>query len=137
MEFTVSTEKELDTVVGALLPLLESKPLVLFRGDLGAGKTTLIKRICAKAGVESDMSSPSFGLVNEYSANGKPVYHIDLYRINDVEEIYEFGLPEILDSQALCFVEWPEMTEEIWPEYEHLTVRISMDKQMNRCIFVG
>jgi len=98
MKFEVSSEEELDEVAEALLPQLAKTPIVLFKGDLGAGKTTLIKRIAQKLGVESDMSSPSFGLVNQYETSDKTIYHIDLYRINNVSEVFEFGLPEILDS---------------------------------------
>ncbi|MBO6515458.1 MAG: tRNA (adenosine(37)-N6)-threonylcarbamoyltransferase complex ATPase subunit type 1 TsaE [Bacteroidia bacterium] len=136
MEFLISGEDELDQVVEHVVPLLENTPLVLLRGDLGAGKTTLVKRIAKQLGVQSDMSSPSFGLVNEYQGQNDVVYHIDLYRINDASEVFEFGLPEVLDSGNACFVEWPEMAEEIWQEYEHLTIKITMDERESRRIFV-
>lgn len=136
MEFEVKDERELNPVAEAIVTRLSGTPIVLFRGNLGAGKTTLIKRIGAKLGVTSEMSSPSFGLVNEYDLSGKTLYHIDLYRVEDISEIFEFGLPEILDSGSICLVEWPEMAEEIWQEYEYETVQITIDKQGIRRIFV-
>ncbi len=137
MEFFASKEEELGSVADYIIQQAQQTPIVLFRGDLGAGKTTLIKKIGEKLGVSDEMSSPSFGIVNEYSAKGNEVYHVDLYRINDTSEIYEFGLPEVLDSNRHCFVEWPEMVEEIWQEYDHLAVQITIEAGSKRRIFVG
>ncbi|MFT7592060.1 MAG: tRNA threonylcarbamoyladenosine biosynthesis protein TsaE, partial [bacterium] len=110
--------------------------IVLFHGDLGAGKTTLIKEIGKQLGIQDNMSSPSFGIINEHEVSGEPLYHIDLYRVENTNEIYEFGLPEILDSGAYCFVEWPEMTKEIWHDYDCSEVFISVEKSGSRRIFV-
>jgi tRNA threonylcarbamoyladenosine biosynthesis protein TsaE len=82
------------------------------------------------------MSSPSFGIVNEYQINNTLMYHVDLYRIKDLNEIYEFGLPEILDSGAICMIEWPEMTEEIWQDYDYSDISITAKKSGARRIFV-
>jgi tRNA threonylcarbamoyladenosine biosynthesis protein TsaE len=136
MEFFASTEGDLARVADYIIEHAEQTPIVLFRGDLGAGKTTLIKCIGEKLGISDEMSSPSFGIVNEYLAGEDEVYHVDLYRINDISEIYEFGLPEVLDSGKMCFIEWPEMAEEIWQEYDCLTVSISIIEDDKRRIFV-
>ncbi len=136
MNVTVDNESDLGNVASELLESIQSKKIVLFRGDLGAGKTTLIKQICTKLGVLGSMSSPSFSIINEYDAKSSTVYHVDLYRIKDIQEIYEFGLYEVLDSGNICLIEWPEMAEEIWHEYDVLEVNITADKTGARRIFV-
>lgn len=99
---------EINEVANHLAPLLGDK-VVLFFGDMGAGKTTLIKAICRQLGVADEVSSPTFALVNEYqSGNGTPIYHFDLYRLTAEEEALDFGVDEYLDSGCLCLVEWPE-----------------------------
>ena len=136
MELISQSIDDLHEVAETLIPRIKERPIVLFRGELGAGKTTLIKEIGRQLGVENEMSSPSFGLVNHHQVGEKKIYHMDLYRVEDVSEIFEIGLPEILDSGDICLVEWPEMAEEIWQEYECLSVRINLDKQFSRHIFV-
>lgn len=81
-------------------------------GELGAGKTTLIKGFCTALGVADQTSSPSFAIVNEYrGAAGEPVYHFDLYRLRDAGELEGIGFEEYVDSGAYCFIEWPELAE--------------------------
>jgi len=85
-------------------------------GDLGAGKTTLIKAFCQALGVEDGTSSPSFAIVNEYrAASGEPVYHFDLYRLKTAGELDAIGFTEYVDSGHYCFIEWPELAEELLP----------------------
>jgi tRNA threonylcarbamoyladenosine biosynthesis protein TsaE len=93
-------------------------------GELGAGKTTLIKAFCEALGVADATSSPSFAIVNEYRmADDRPVYHFDLYRLRDARELLDIGFEEYLDSGAYCFIEWPELAEELLPrEVLHLTI---------------
>ena len=87
-----------------------------FHGDLGAGKTTLIKGFCTVLGVADDTSSPSFALVNEYRAgNGAPVYHFDLYRLKEPGELEAIGFTEYVDSGHYCFIEWPELAQGLLP----------------------
>jgi tRNA threonylcarbamoyladenosine biosynthesis protein TsaE len=100
-----------------ILSCLDYSRFVVFRGDMGAGKTTLIKKICNFLKVNESVSSPTFSLVNEYStAEGEVVYHFDFYRINDVEEAFDFGVEEYFDSEAICLLEWAEKVEELLPE---------------------
>lgn len=136
MEFIVEGISDLDKVATFIKSKLNQLPIVLFHGDLGAGKTTLIKEIGRQIGVTSAMSSPSFGIINEYESSLGKVYHIDLYRIKDISEIYEFGLPEILDSGAVCLIEWPEKVEEIWHDYDHFDVELEIINSKERRIFV-
>lgn len=93
-------------------------------GELGAGKTTLIKAFCEALGVADATSSPSFAIVNEYRmADDRPVYHFDLYRLRDARELLDIGFEEYLDSGAYCFIEWPELAEELLPrDVLHLTI---------------
>ncbi|HEY0978100.1 MAG TPA: tRNA (adenosine(37)-N6)-threonylcarbamoyltransferase complex ATPase subunit type 1 TsaE [Flavobacteriales bacterium] len=100
-----------------------------FHGELGAGKTTLIKALCAELGVAAGTSSPSFAIVNEYrTASGEPVYHFDLYRLRNAEELEGIGFVEYVDSGSYCFVEWPELAEHLLPpDTVHLRIRIGDD----------
>lgn len=96
-----------------------------FYGKMGAGKTTFIKAICEELGVEEVITSPTFAIINEYEAKGQPVYHFDFYRIKKLEEVYDMGYEEYFYSGALCFIEWPELIEEVLPED---TVKVSIQE---------
>lgn len=109
------TPADLDSVVQELLPLIKVHRTVAFFGDLGAGKTTLIKRLCTALGVEDETSSPTFSLVNEYAGTTGPVYHLDLYRLESEEEAFSIGLLELFDGEKYCFIEWPELVEGYLP----------------------
>lgn len=88
-----------------------------FYGSMGAGKTTFIKSICEAMGVQDAINSPTFAIVNEYeNANEETIYHFDFYRIKDISEVYNMGYEEYFYSNAYCFIEWPELIEELLPE---------------------
>jgi tRNA threonylcarbamoyladenosine biosynthesis protein TsaE len=90
--------------------------ILLFNGEMGAGKTTLIKEITKKLGVYEIASSPTFSLVNEYqTAKGETIYHFDFYRIESEEEAYDIGIEEYLDSDSWCFIEWAENVQNLLP----------------------
>jgi len=93
---------------------------------MGSGKTTLIKKLCAALGVKDDVSSPTFSLVNEYSGNNGPIYHFDLYRIKNEEELYDIGYEDYFFSGYLCLVEWPEMASGLIPK-KHVMVNIRVE----------
>lgn len=91
--------------------------VLAFYGAMGAGKTTFIKAVCEEMGVEDVITSPTFAIVNEYTdAEGQPVYHFDFYRIKKMEELYDMGYEEYLNSGGFCLMEWPEMIEEALPD---------------------
>ncbi len=88
-----------------------------FFGKMGVGKTTLIKEICAELGVNDNVCSPTFAIVNEYTDGaGEPVYHFDFYRMKSVAEAYDIGYEEYFYSGCYCFTEWTEKVEELLPE---------------------
>ena len=115
MEKTYSLS-EIETVATNLLPYLTNK-IILVNGDMGAGKTTMIKALCKALNSPDVVSSPTFSLINEYrTANDQPLYHFDCYRIENEEEAYDFGAEEYLHSGHLCFIEWSENIASLLPE---------------------
>ncbi len=96
------------TFAESLLPLLEGAPLVFLEGQLGAGKTTLVRGILRALGHEGSVKSPTYTLLEPYEVAGRTVYHFDLYRIGDSEELDFIGFDELLDADALKLIEWPE-----------------------------
>lgn len=102
------------------------KKIILFNGEMGVGKTTLIKQLCKSLGVEDATSSPTFSLVNEYyTSNNQIVYHFDFYRLNKETEALDMGVDDYLYSGNWCFIEWSEKIESLIPE-EHSTVTIEL-----------
>lgn len=90
--------------------------IIAFYGDMGVGKTSFIKALCKELGVIDTVSSPTFSLVNEYKTReSNSIYHFDFYRINSIEEVYDFGYEEYFFSGNICFIEWPELVEELLP----------------------
>lgn len=132
----IETIHELPDVAAAVLEELNGRSVVLFRGEMGAGKTTLIRAIMAELGSEDTISSPTFAIVNHYSTGaGDAVYHFDFYRIERPEEAFDFGYEEYFYSGALCLVEWPEKIEGLLPE-EVMEVTIVADSEQERTITI-
>jgi len=113
--------EDLDTLPGVveqILPNLLKAKIITLEGDLGAGKTTLVKEVCRQLGIDDLVSSPTFSLINEYvhPTDGSKVYHMDLYRIEDEEELHNIGFEEYLYSGHLVFIEWPQIASSVLPE---------------------
>ena len=104
-----------------------------FYGKMGAGKTTFIKAICEELGVEDVITSPTFAIVNEYTAQEGPIYHFDFYRIKKLEEVYDMGFEDYFYSGSLCLIEWPELIEEVLPE-DAVKVSITEKEDGSRAI---
>ena len=105
-----------------------------FYGKMGAGKTTFIKAVCECLGVEDVINSPTFAIVNEYrSGSGELIYHFDFYRIKKLEEVYDMGYEDYFYSGALCFIEWPELVEDLLPA-DAVKVSIEEDENGTRCV---
>ncbi|WP_317164689.1 tRNA (adenosine(37)-N6)-threonylcarbamoyltransferase complex ATPase subunit type 1 TsaE [Flavobacterium hydrocarbonoxydans] len=112
--------------VAAQILAQNPKKIILFNGEMGAGKTTLIKQLCKSLGVQDATSSPTFSLVNEYfAANNQIVYHFDFYRLNRENEALDMGVDDYLYSGNWCFIEWPEKIASLIPE-EHSVVTIEL-----------
>lgn len=111
---------------------LQRGQVVALKGELGAGKTTLIKAICKGAGIPDDVivCSPSYTLINEYEGE-IPVYHFDLYRLEGAKDIHELGYDEYLEGDGLSLIEWADIAPEILPS-EHLAIKIEITGQNER-----
>lgn len=96
---------------------MDGHAVFAFYGEMGAGKTTFIKAVCKELGVEETVASPTFAIINEYKGgDGKPIYHFDFYRIRKLEEVFDFGYEDYFYSGYTCFIEWPELVEQVLPE---------------------
>lgn len=120
---------KLDELPKAATIFLESigdRPLIAFSGEMGAGKTTFIQSLCKKLGVPGEVNSPTFSLVNEYfTTTGESLFHFDLYRIEDPDELFDLGYEEYFFSGKRCFIEWPEKASHLIPD-DALLVRIEV-----------
>jgi tRNA threonylcarbamoyladenosine biosynthesis protein TsaE len=134
MEIFIKDKRHLAAGAKKLLEESGNNKIFAFYGSMGAGKTTIIKAICETLGSIDIVSSPTFTLVNEYkTSSGEALYHIDFYRIKKQEEVYDFGIEEYLTGDSYCFMEWPELIEELLPE-ETVKVRISVDENEQRIL---
>ena len=106
---------EIETIAAAILKESQHK-IIAFYGEMGVGKTTLIKVLAKQLGVHELTNSPTFSIVNEYRAPNDILYHFDCYRIEDEMEAYDIGIEEYIYSDAWCFIEWPERIKNILPE---------------------
>jgi len=134
-EIHIRNLSDLDRAAGEFLEAIGEHRLIAFFAPMGAGKTTFTTALCKRLGVHEDaVSSPTFAIVNEYrAASGEPVYHFDFYRIERLEEAYDIGLYDYLDSGCLCLMEWPENIGELLPE-ETLKVHITVHPDGSRTL---
>lgn len=129
MKIVVNCISELDDLSKIILNNIKERDIICFYGEIGVGKTTLIKVICKELGIEDNVSSPTFSIVNEYiSSLGDSVYHFDFYRIKDEEEALDMGCEEYFFKNSLCFVEWPEKVSSLIPE-EAMKIKITKNKE--------
>lgn len=128
------TVDEVRRVAAAVLQAAQGCKVYAFHGELGAGKTTLIKALCAELGVNGGTSSPTFAIVNDYqNEGGATIHHFDLYRLKRTEELDGIGFNEYIDSGDHCFIEWPEIAAHRLPE-DTVHIRITSDEHDVRLI---
>ena len=122
MEIKIERLENIREAAKAFVDSIGDRKVFAFYGKMGAGKTTFIKAICEELGVEDVITSPTFAIVNEYTPStlllppSSKIFHFDFYRIKKLEEVYDMGYEEYFYSGALCFIEWPELIEDILPD---------------------
>lgn len=121
MEWTVNSPDELLSLAPQILEALGSRRKIALYGEMGAGKTTLVKALCAHLGVQGNTASPTFSLVNQYTypgLDGAPCFfhHLDLYRLRSIQEALDIGLEDLLYDPWYCVIEWPQVVENLFPE---------------------
>lgn len=130
MEYIFSLE-EIETIAERILKE-NTKRIILFNGEMGAGKTTFIKALSKKMGVNETMSSPTFSLVNEYKTiDNQTIYHFDFYRLKSETEALDMGIEDYFYSDNWCFIEWSEKIKNLIPT-EHSTITIELEKNGKR-----
>ena len=134
---TTITIKDLDHIEDAAREFIKNMgddTVFAFYGKMGAGKTTFIKALCKLLGVEDEVNSPTFAIINEYRSQttAELIYHFDFYRIKKLEEVYDLGYEDYFYSGALCFIEWPELVEELLPlDARKVTITENSDGSRN------
>lgn len=137
MEFIAKTINDLDQISKELLKLFGDIKVILFNGEMGAGKTTLIKQLCKNLGISENTSSPTFSIVNEYQNNeNESIYHFDFYRIENEQEAMDFGYEDYFYSNSFCFIEWAEKIPNLIPQ-NHMVINIEIDNDNNRIISIA
>lgn len=128
MQIIIKSPETIRESAKAFVKAMGDSTIFAFYGSMGAGKTTFIKAICEEMGVEDVITSPTFAIVNEYrsATSGELIYHFDFYRIKKQEEVYDMGYEDYIESGAVCFMEWPELIEELLPED---VVKVSIKQQ--------
>lgn len=124
-------------IAGFLLKLADDYRIWLLEGEMGAGKTTLVKAVCERLGVTDMVQSPTFALVNEYrTGKNEPCYHFDFYRIRQETEAMDMGVEEYFDSGKYCFVEWSAKIPHLLPA-KYLKISINLDAQNGRILEIS
>ena len=118
MEIKINSLADINEAAKQFIENMGDGKVFAFYGKMGAGKTTFIKAICEELGVDDVITSPTFAIVNEYQSatTGDSIYHFDFYRIKNLEEVYDMGYEDYFYSGSLCFLEWPELIDDLLPE---------------------
>lgn len=117
MNIKIESLDKIDEAALEFIRAMGDNTVFAFHGDMGAGKTTFIKAICENLGISDTINSPTFAIVNEYRSDSvELIYHFDFYRINKIEEVFDFGYEDYFYSGSLCFIEWPEKVDTLLPK---------------------
>ena len=135
MEIKITSLNDIDNAAKAFVEAMDQNTVFAFYGKMGAGKTTFIKAVCEALGVTEVVNSPTFSIVNEYRSEtpGELIYHFDFYRIKKIDEVYDMGYEDYFYSGAVCFIEWPELIEELLPG-EAVKVEIAEQEDGSRIV---
>ena len=130
MEINIQSLDQIQEAARQFVDAMGDNTVFAFYGKMGAGKTTFIKAVCEVLGVSDVITSPTFAIVNEYRSDlaGELIYHFDFYRIKKLEEVYDMGYEDYFYSGAVCFIEWPELVEELLPGN---TVKVTIEETEN------
>lgn len=126
MTITIPSISELHEAAKQFIEATAGHNIFAFYGKMGAGKTTFIKAVCEELGVTDVINSPTFAIVNEYESNVGPIYHFDFYRIKREQEVFDIGYEDYVYSGCKCFMEWPELIEDMLPEE---TLRVTINEE--------
>ena len=137
MEIKIENLEHIREAARQFIAEMGDRKVFAFYGSMGAGKTTFVKAVCEELGVEDVITSPTFAIINEYHAEAQDltIYHFDFYRIKKLEEVYDMGYEDYFYSGALCFIEWPELIEDLLPE-EAVKVSITEKEDGSRAILL-
>lgn len=135
MEIKITSLNDIDNAARAFVEAMDQNTVYAFYGKMGAGKTTFIKAVCEALGVTEVVNSPTFSIVNEYRSEttGELIYHFDFYRIKKLDEVYDMGYEDYFYSGAVCFIEWPELIEELLPS-DAVKVEIAEQEDGSRIV---
>ena len=130
MKISIENLEQIHEAAKEFIAAMGDNTVFAFYGKMGVGKTTFIKAVCEELGVADVINSPTFAIVNEYRSDttGELIYHFDFYRIKKLEEVYDMGYEDYFYSGALCFIEWPELIEDLLPGD---AVKVSIEEQEN------
>ncbi len=135
-DFYISTEDELIKPVKWLFENMRDKHIICLEGQLGAGKTAFVKQVIAHLKSKDEVSSPTYSIINEYHYDEGKLYHMDLYRLNSIEEALNIGIEEYLDAKNLCFIEWAELIAPILPE-SFINIKIEVQEDASRKLIIS
>lgn len=121
---TIAHLDDIPSAAQQIIDLVGTRRILLLKGELGAGKTTLTQQIVAILGHKGSTSSPTYSLINEYEGANGPIYHMDLCRLNDIDEAYDIGLEDYLYSGHYCFIEWPELLMDMIEGEPYVEIKI-------------
>ena len=129
MDIRINSLEEIGVAAKEFVAAMGDRKVFAFYGKMGAGKTTFIKAVCEELGVEDVINSPTFAIVNEYvDGTGEPVFHFDFYRIKNAQEVMDIGYEDYVYSGHVCFMEWPELIENLLPDD---AVKVYIEEEMD------
>ena len=129
MEIIIESIDQIREAAKEFVAQMGENKVFAFYGKMGAGKTTFIKAVCEELGVEDVINSPTFAIVNEYvDGGGNPIYHFDFYRIKNLQEVLDIGYEDYVYSGNVCFMEWPELIENLLPDD---AVKVTIEEEMD------